>query len=76
MPFKIVKQELDFYRKHNIPIPKRHPKVRYLERVSLTNPKKLFDRKCSKCKEDIKSVFSDNSWKIVYCEDCYNKEIY
>ncbi|MDR2641069.1 MAG: hypothetical protein LBC61_07450 [Candidatus Peribacteria bacterium] len=26
--FLILKQELEFYRKHNLPIPKRHPEQR------------------------------------------------
>jgi hypothetical protein len=48
-PFRIIKQELDFYRKHNLPIPKRHPDQRHLDRMALRNPRKLFDRKCDKC---------------------------
>ena len=28
-PFRIIAQELEFYRKHNIPIPKRHPDQRH-----------------------------------------------
>ncbi|MDP2103545.1 MAG: hypothetical protein Q8K26_01330 [Candidatus Gracilibacteria bacterium] len=40
-PFRIIKQELEFYRKHNLPIPKRHPDQRHLDRMSLRNPKKM-----------------------------------
>ena len=49
MPFRIIKQELDFYRKHNLPIPKRHPDTRHLDRMKLRNPRKLFKRDCDKC---------------------------
>ena len=48
-PFRIIKQELEFYRKHNLPIPRRHPDQRHLDRMKLRNPRKLFDRKCNKC---------------------------
>jgi hypothetical protein len=48
-PFKIISQELEFYRKHNLPIPRRHPDQRHLDRMALRNPRKLFDRKCDKC---------------------------
>ncbi|MDR2640371.1 MAG: hypothetical protein LBC61_03475 [Candidatus Peribacteria bacterium] len=48
-PFLITKQELEFYRKHNIPIPKRHPDQRHEDRMRLRNPRKLFNRKCDKC---------------------------
>jgi hypothetical protein len=36
-PFRIIKQELEFYRKHHLPIPKRHPDQRHLERMELRN---------------------------------------
>ncbi|MDD3302343.1 MAG: hypothetical protein PHN31_02225 [Candidatus Gracilibacteria bacterium] len=75
-PFRIIKQELDFYRKHNLPIPKRHPEQRHLDRMILRNPRKLYDRKCDKCKKDIKTTYSPERPEIVYCEDCYDKEIY
>jgi hypothetical protein len=32
-PFRIIKQELEFYRKHHLPIPKRHPDQRYSDRL-------------------------------------------
>lgn len=32
-PFKILAQELEFYRKHNLAIPKRHPEQRYLDKL-------------------------------------------
>jgi len=34
-PFRIIKQELEFYRKHNLPLPTKHPDVRHSERMSL-----------------------------------------
>ena len=75
-PFRIISQELKFYRKHNLPIPHKHPDVRHSERMKLRNPRKLFDRKCDKCWVDMKSTYSSDREEIVYCEDCYNKEIY
>lgn len=33
--FRIQPQELAFYRKHNIPLPRKHPDVRHLERLAL-----------------------------------------
>lgn len=32
-PFRIVKPELEFYRKHNLQIPHRHPDQRYIDRL-------------------------------------------
>ena len=75
-PFRIIKPELEFYRKHNLPIPKKHPDQRHLDRMKLRNPRKLFDRKCDKCGVDIKTTYSPDRKEIVYCEKCYEKEIY
>ncbi|MDD3302344.1 MAG: hypothetical protein PHN31_02230 [Candidatus Gracilibacteria bacterium] len=75
-PFRIISQELEFYRKHKLPIPKRHPDQRHLDRMSLRNPRKLFDRTCDKCGKDIKTTYSPERPEIVYCEYCYNNEIY
>ncbi len=74
-PFRIIKQELEFYRKHNLPIPRRHPDQRHLDRMSLRNPRKLFERKCDKCHKDILATYTPERSEIVYCEECYNKEI-
>ncbi len=34
-PYRIVKPELDFYRKHHLPIPRKHPDERYKERTKI-----------------------------------------
>ena len=48
-PFRIVKPELEFYRKHNLPLPHKHPDQRHAERMAIRNPRKLWDRTCAKC---------------------------
>jgi hypothetical protein len=55
-PFRIIRQELEFYRKHNIPIPRRHPDVRHMDRMKLRNPRKLYERVCDspRCEENWK----------------------
>ena len=75
-PFRIIKPELEFYRKHNLPIPRRHPNRRHLDRMKLRNPRKLYDRKCDKCWVEMKTTYSLNRSEIVYCESCYEKEVY
>jgi len=75
-PFRIIPQELEFYRKHNLPIPKRHPDQRHLDRMKLRNPRKLFTRKCDKCRKEIQTTYAPERPEIVYCQECYEKEIY
>lgn len=75
-PFRIIKSELEFYRKHNVSLPTKHPDQRHLERMTLKNSRKLRDRKCAKCWVDIKTTYSPEKPEIVYCESCYTKEVY
>jgi len=75
-PFKIISQELEFYRKYNLPIPRKHPDRRYIERIPKMNPRQLFDRKCNKCGKEIKTIYKPESKKIIYCQDCYEKEAF
>jgi len=45
--FRIIKMELDFYRRMEIPAPDICPNCRYLERFSLINIPRFFIRKCA-----------------------------
>ena len=75
-PFKIIKPELDFYRKMNLPIPRKHPDQRHKDRMALRNPRKLWKRNCIKCNAEIQTTYSHERREIIYCEDCYLKNIY
>jgi len=75
-PYKIISQELKFYRKMNLPIPRKCPEQRHKDRMFIRNPRKLWERNCDKCKKEIKTTYAPNKPEIVYCEACYLKEIY
>jgi len=75
-PYKIVPQELAFYRKMGLPLPRCHPDQRHMDRVARHNSYELFDRSCSRCSKPIKTTYSLERAKIVYCEGCYLKERY
>lgn len=75
-PYKIIKQELQFYRDHRLPIPRRHPDQRHLDRMKLRNPRKLFQRKCDQCQKEIQTTYAPERPERVYCEECYLKEVY
>ena len=74
--FKIIPQELKFYHRFNLPVPRKCPDQRHLERIALRNPRKLWDRQCAKCRTAIKTTYSPDRPEIVYCEACYLKEVY
>ncbi len=74
-PFRIIKQELEFYRKHSLPIPRRHPDVRHMDRMKMRNPRKLFERKCDKCGKDMITTYSPERSERVYCQSCFDREV-
>jgi len=73
--YKIIAQELAFYRKFQLPIPRKCPDCRYHKRLSLRNSRTLYPRKCSKCRVDLMSTYSKKEEKDVYCDTCYLEEI-
>ncbi len=76
-PFRIIENELKFYRNHNIPIPHKHPDIRILDRLAQMPQKALHFRNCSKCKKEIISVYSTENYPSnILCENCYKEEIY
>jgi hypothetical protein len=75
-PFKIVKKELEFCRKHKLQIPRRHPDIRHSDRLKLRNTWQVYDRKCSKSAVPIKTSYPPDSSAKVYSEGEYLKEVY
>lgn len=75
-PFKLVKQELELYRKMHLPIPHLHPDERHKRRMALRNPRKLWNRTCDKCSKEIQTTYAPARTEQVYCEDCYLKKVY
>lgn len=74
--FKILPQELKFYEKMGIPLPRKHPDQRHKERMALRNPRKLWTRNCAKCAAGIETSYAPDRAEIVYCEKCYLAEVY
>ncbi|MFA4815360.1 MAG: hypothetical protein WC924_03760 [Candidatus Gracilibacteria bacterium] len=75
-PYKIIPEELNFYKKQALALPRLCPDCRHFERKALINPRKLWDRHCMKCGKEIKTTYAPNRLEIVYCEECYLKELY
>jgi formylmethanofuran dehydrogenase subunit E len=75
-PFRLQKAELEFYRKMNIPLPRKHPDIRHNERMKQVSERNLYLKTCDHCGEEVVSVYDKNYPGKVYCQKCYNKEIY
>lgn len=91
--FKITKTELEFYKKHKIPLPMLCPNCRYFERLSKRSTLSLYDRQCmcggasspqatgnhdhgGQCEVKFQTAYPPDRPEIVYCEKCYQQEVY
>ena len=96
--FRIIPNELQFYRKIGVPAPTLCPACRTMERLKMRLGIKLYDGNCmcagagdesgkykngvihphgdSHCSETFKTGYSPDKGDIVYCEKCYQQEVY
>ena len=76
--FKIITEELQFYKRMGLPIPTLCPNCRHYERLTQRNPMKLWHRKCMKegCENEFETSYSPERPEIIYCDKCYQQEVY
>ncbi|MCF7833704.1 MAG: hypothetical protein K9L98_00575 [Candidatus Pacebacteria bacterium] len=84
--YRITKKELQFYRKVGLPIPRVAPFERIRQRFMDLLPIKLWERQCmcsnskhnhqGKCPTIFETPYSPGRPEVVYCEDCYQREVY
>ncbi|MEK7069207.1 MAG: hypothetical protein AAB945_00230 [Patescibacteria group bacterium] len=84
--FKILPQELQFYKKNKLALPRLCPNCRHFERLKKRNPLNLWHRNCmcdrekhehkGKCKNEFETSYAPERSEIVYCEKCYQAEVY
>jgi hypothetical protein len=84
--FRITVNELNFYKNHNLPLPNRCPNCRHFTRIKRRNPNTFWHRECmcekeghsheGHCPNEFETSYAPNRPEIVYCEKCYQQEIY
>jgi len=84
--FRITKGEFDFYKRMGLPIPHKDFECRHKDRMKKRNPRKLWHRSCmcdkkhsnhdGKCSNEFETSYSPDRKEIVYCEQCYQAEVY
>ncbi len=82
--YKIIPNELTFYRKMLIPIPRRCFYCRHQARINKRNPFKLWHRACmcdmkgheheGKCAIEFETTYSPERPEAIYCEKCFQIE--
>jgi len=85
--FKIAEEELQFYRRMNLALPRLCPNCRHFQRLKIRNPLKLWHRVCmcdkenhpnhkGKCEAEFETSYAPERPEIIYCEKCYQAEVY
>ena len=74
--YKLIARELQFYRKMILPIPRKCFYCRHRDRIVRRGPYKFWQRTCDKCGKEITTNYSPDRPEIVYCVDCFQKEVY
>lgn len=84
--FKIRPSDLQFYKKINVPLPRLCPNCRHFQRLKRRNPMKLWHRACmckktehehsGKCLNEFETSYAPERPEIIYCEKCYQREVY
>jgi hypothetical protein len=72
--FKIIPQELQFYQRMHLPLPRLCPNCRHYQRFKLRNPTKLWNRKCQ-CAgtESDNKMYENDSQHFHGTEHCPNE---
>ncbi len=75
--FRYIRQELEFYRTHGVPLPREHPAARmsaWRREFGLTVT--FYARSCARCGVAIETTYApDGPEKNVRCDACYLAEI-
>ncbi len=74
--YRITKNELSFYQRMDIPLPRVCFDVRHTRRLQKRPPFKIIKRFCSKCQTEVETVYTEEYAPIIYCEKCYQQEVY
>lgn len=85
--FKILPDELKFYIRMNIPLPRLCPNCRHYQLIGKRNPQNLWERNCmcekkghfhgeNNCLVEFKTTYAPDRPEIIYCEKCYQQEVY
>jgi hypothetical protein len=84
--YRVIPNELAFYKKMNIPMPRNCPECRHTRRYKSRGPNKLWKRNCMCYKENhehsgicpngFETSYAPDRPEIIYCEKCYQQEVY
>ncbi len=75
--FRYVKAEIEYYQKNNIALPREYFMYRVVRNYKTMMPTIAREIDCFNCNKKVTTYYPlDWGYQKIYCEDCYQKEIY
>lgn len=74
--YKLIRQELNFYRQHQLALPRECVECRYKERTAHHNRFQLYRRPCAQCHNTIETTYPPTDTTMAVCDSCYQKAVY
>lgn len=74
--YRITQNELNFYRRMDLPLPRVCFDVRHMRRLAKRPPLEIIKRNCTKCNTEVETVYTEDYAPIIYCEKCYQQEVF
>ena len=84
--YRITEGELNLYKRLGIPLPRLCFSCRHEKRLVKRNPMKIWHRVCmcdktnheheDKCNNEFDTPYAPDRPEVIYCEHCYQKEVY
>ena len=73
-PFRIRTEDIIFYKRQGVPLPRLHPSERVKARLAIANNFIIEDCICKKCGVAFRGVLPSDKY-LTYCDSCYAIEI-
>jgi hypothetical protein len=75
-PFRIIKSELEFYRRHKLPLPTIHPYERIKKMFSYMGNHLAINGVCDSCEAKLETIYKkEEGWQKLYCAECFQREV-
>lgn len=75
-PFRLIKQEIKFYKKHNLPLPGIYPDLRNVKRFNFLAGIVPYEVLCANCGKTTLTYYQpERKYKNILCNECYIKKI-
>ena len=75
-PYRMIKEELLYYQRLGIPLPRKCPLQRHRERMGKRPPRRLSKRRCAKTGREILTAYPPDRPEIVFSDEAYTAEFF